>query len=520
MNNLERHYKLNCKKILLITLVSIINFSKANSITNNANINCSDTKYLVNEKVSEILPCSEKILAAKSLAPQLIDFTKTNTYTKYSYIINAINWPWFPNSPNRQSPTQNEIWKTQVDLYIPTKLQRLSNSSNALVVLDYRVSNVKDSKDIDEQSDKLSSLIINKMANKHIIIHLKEEIDALKVAKDIKSSNDLTAYTWKKFIENPEYYAYYNILLPRTVALNKAINFSKQVLKEKMNIEVKDFAIANVGASGWVTALSPLTQDKVNGIIVMPSSSLNLEEQLLHIYKSYGNHWPIAFKDYYNEKIATYMDPSNSHYPNFKKLVQISDAFMYLSIPKYKKRFDAIRKGFIELSGDDFFSPNSGNLYFSEIGGQKVLFSVPNSPHDVTKSDQLNSLVEFIDAFMNRIDTNQPLPDINFKMDSKQNLVINSTEIPKFAKLWLAHNPITRDFRRACDILYSPTNVPISGNQIITQIITPQSGWDASFVELFFKDGLKATTPINTLPDTYPKKTMPQKGMCLIIKEN
>ncbi|HEY2567285.1 MAG TPA: hypothetical protein VGH95_06250 [Candidatus Aquirickettsiella sp.] len=57
-------------------------------------------------------------------------------------------------------------------------------------------------------------------------------------------------------------------------------------------------------------------------------------------------------------------------------------------------------------------------------------------------------------------------------------------------------------------------------NEQETKLIIPNAkqGWRASYVELDFPDGLRASTPIFISPDAYPKnQIMSPQGMCLLI---
>jgi len=113
----------------------------------------------------------------------------------------------------------------------------------------------------------------------------------------------------------------------------------------------------------------------------------------------------------------------------------------------------------------------------------------------------------------------QTLPIITWNRKTTGELKIHYSEKPEKITVWSADNFLTRDFRYSCAIHYQPTDIIV--NELETKLIIPNAkqGWRASYVELDFPDGLRASTPIFISPDAYPKKNqiMPSQGMCLLI---
>ncbi|ECX6187949.1 PhoPQ-regulated protein, partial [Salmonella enterica subsp. enterica serovar Infantis] len=75
-----------------------------------------------------------------------------------------------------------------------------------------------------------------------------------------------------------------------------------------------------------------------------------------------------------------------------------------------------------------------------------------------------------------------------------------------------ARNPAARDFRYACDIKYNsvPVSLATGDNTLSISLTTPDSGWQATYIEATFTDGYVATTQVYITPDEkYPETAPP-----------
>ncbi len=227
---------------------------------------------------------------------------------------------------------------------------------------------------------------------------------------------------------------------------------------------------------------------------------------------------------YYKESIPQYLDTTNPLYPNYLKLIKVEDPFSYLNNPKYKDKLKHLSNYVINSSGDDFFTPDASKYYFNDLLGSNTLLYVPNSSHNIGQSGFLSKLTASISAYYKRIVSKNELPIIKWhstKSEQSRKITAHFNELPTKATLWVARNKITRDFRYACDIKYTPTDVQINTatNQISASYPLNNLGWNSGFLELDFKDGLIVSSQIYIDPDTYPSpdQRMDQKGACLII---
>lgn len=106
------------------------------------------------------------------------------------------------------------------------------------------------------------------------------------------------------------------------------------------------------GASklGWVAWLTALSDLDVDAVIHFAMDLLDTKNSLKHMYKSYGQNWPIAFYPYYNQDIDQQIDTDA-----FESLMTLEDPITYLNT-EMDNRLD-IDKYIINASGDDFYVP-------------------------------------------------------------------------------------------------------------------------------------------------------------------
>ena len=175
-------------------------------------------------------------------------------------------------------------------------------------------------------------------------------------------------------------------------------------------------------------------------------------------------------------------------------------------------------KYIVNASGDDFFPPDSSQYYYAALSEKKLLFYLPNSGHYIKYSPSISQLASTLAAFYKRIISHQALPVITWNRTADE-LNIHYSEKPSKIILWSAENLLTRDFRYSCAVHYRPIDIVASQKASKINITTPKQGWRATYIELDFPDGLRASTPIFISPNTFPKKNqiMPSHGMCLLI---
>jgi PhoPQ-activated pathogenicity-related protein len=159
--------------------------------------------------------------------------------------------------------------------------------------------------------------------------------------------------------------------------------------------------------------------------------------------------------------------------------------------------------------------PDNSHFYYDQLPGSKSLRVVPNSSHNGILSVAEQSLITFVNRFQEK----QKLPEITEKVKSseegKKELAVSFSEKPTTVLQWTARNPAARDFRYACDVKYNSISVSLTGDgdSLSIPLTTPDSGWQATYIEATFSDGYVATTQVYITPDDkYPETAPPSAG--------
>ncbi|CAI2793424.1 PhoPQ-activated pathogenicity-related protein [Serratia grimesii] len=154
----------------------------------------------------------------------------------------------------------------------------------------------------------------------------------------------------------------------------------------------------------------------------------------------------------------------------------------------------------------------ASTFYYDRLPGSKSLRVVPNSTHNGILAVAEQSLITFVNRFQGQ----QKLPEITEKvLNGGKELTVSFSEKPAAVLQWTAKNPAARDFRYACDVKYSsaPVSSTGGGEKFSIPLITPDSGWQATYIEATFSDGYVATTQVYITPDgKYPETAPPSTG--------
>ncbi len=312
----------------------------------------------------------------------------------------------------------------------------------------------------------------------------------------LRKEDSIVAYTWNRYMDNPDSGIYWPIHLPMAKAVIKAMDAVQQIAAQH-SIPINHFVVAGASKRGLATWLAALSDERINAIIPIVIDILNTKENLNLIYASYNNNWPPAFHNYIDEKI-----PERFNTIEFTKLMNIEDPLAYLSCEKcdfYKKRL-TIPKYIISASGDDFFVPDSLNLYLGKLPGENQVRVVPNQPHYIDMKIVENAILPYYQTIINHTQR----PSLKWQVNEVGKLVnIVTNKQPSSVKLWEAENPNMRDFRLASNITYSAKELKgsciKSHCQYPVTVKSPAKGWKASFVEVTFSsikdDPLVLTTP-------------------------
>src|SRR5690606_24005329 len=112
---------------------------------------------------------------------------------------------------------------------------------------------------------------------------------------------------------------------------------------------------------------------------------------------------------------------------------------------------------------------------------------VPNSEHSLRDTDAIDTLVAFHYSIVHNISR----PQLRWEYPSANEVRVKPSVVPRKATLWVATNPMTRDFR--VDVAgrnYQPHPLEPNEEGVYTATVaTPEEGWAAYFVQFEFHVG-------------------------------
>jgi len=394
--------------------------------------------------------------------------------TVQTYTLSSQYWP----------KESKKIWEHKLVIYFPKKV----NTSQALLFV-----NGGTRIPVGTDNPKSAELNFSKIAAEtHSVVADLQDVpnQYLTLGNVDRKEDDAVAYTWNQYMNKPGENAYWPLHLPMTKAVIKAMDAVQSVAK-KSTIEVDHFVISGASKRGWVTWLAALSDARVNAIVPIVIDVLNTQENIEHIYDSYGQQWPQpAFKDYIAEGIV-----DKIHTPEFSKLMQIEDPINYISCGKkcdgFRRRL-SIPKYIISASGDDFFVPDSLRIYFDKLPGEKQVRVVPNQSHYI----DMQTIVEpALLAYYRTIVDSTHRETIDWDDRSGFLTSVTTHNKPASVKLWVAENEEARDFRLnntgkkyIFTVLPQPSFCEKKVDcEYSIMVNAPQKGWKAYFVEVTFK---------------------------------
>ncbi|KXO09144.1 PhoP/Q-regulated protein PqaA [Moritella sp. JT01] len=421
------------------------------------------------------------------------EYRKEAALTVYTYTLTSQFWP------DKTISNSGRDWKHTLVLYVPdhvTSTQSFLYINGGTRFEEKGKSNPKPAKVDFEGLVK---------ATQSVVADLQDIPDQYLSFDDgiARREDGIVAYTWNKYMDDPEKNAYWPAHLPMTKAVVKAMDMIQSEADVRHYQKPTDFVLSGASKRGWTAWLTTIVDNRVNGIIPIVIDILNTKKNLLHIKKSL-NAWPLAFHDYEAQGVTKRMDTLE-----FDKLMSIEDPIAYLSYPKYASRL-AVPKYIINASSDDFFVPDSYLQYAKALPGETVLRILPNQRHYIDYSIVNKALIEYYTLFINKL----PRPDVRWNA-SKDNQSINVTTNfePIKATLWEGYNPKDRDFRiYPAKMEYKQTQITgvCIEQKCVYKLapITTTTGYTSRFIEFVYDDGsnrLVTTSPAFITPNTYPQ---------------
>lgn len=403
-----------------------------------------------------------------------------------------------------QGVVSPERWQNGVDIYIPDS----AREKNALVVINNGSNNNGSGTPVAPTNFNEEELSRIAIATRTVVISVSNVPNQVLSYQGVTTplgEDNSVAYSWKLFIGDTHKYQDASLHIPMAASVSQAFRLAKKELTQQ---NINKFIVTGASKRGWAAWLTALSDPDVGAVVPFAMDLLNTQKSLEHMYQSYGKNWPVAFYPYYNQGIDQQVGTDK-----FARLMRLEDPLTYLNTDMGDRL--KIDKYIINASGDDFYVPDNSHFYYGLLPGSKSLRVVPNSTHNGILSVAEQSLITFVNRFQEK----QKLPEITENVqsrgDGKKELVVNFSEKPVAILQWTARNPAARDFRYACDIKYNsvPVSLATGDNTLSISLTTPDSGWQATYIEATFTDGYVATTQVYITPDEkYPETAPPSIG--------
>ncbi|EJA8225465.1 PhoPQ-regulated protein [Salmonella enterica] len=400
-----------------------------------------------------------------------------------------------------QGVVSPERWQNGVDIYIPDS----AREKNALVVINNGSNNNGSGTPVAPTNFNEEELSRIAIATRTVVISVSNVPNQVLSYQGVTTplgEDNSVAYSWKLFIGDTHKYQDASLHIPMAASVSQAFRLAKKELTQQ---NINKFIVTGASKRGWAAWLTALSDPDVGAVVPFAMDLLNTQKSLEHMYQSYGKNWPVAFYPYYNQGIDQQIGTDK-----FARLMRLEDPLTYLNTDMGDRL--KIDKYIINASGDDFYVPDNSHFYYGLLPGSKSLRVVPNSTHNGILSVAEQSLITFVNRFQEK----QKLPEITENVqsrgDGKKELVVNFSEKPVAILQWTARNPAARDFRYACDIKYNsvPVSLATGDNTLSISLTTPDSGWQATYIEATFTDGYVATTQVYITPDEkYPETAPP-----------
>ncbi len=203
--------------------------------------------YYLLQHPHQVLACAEKILPAPSPQFTYLDKEKTIQYIQYKYNFVSIIWPKSFQTGTSDSIKPNR-WKHEIDIFIP---RENPNTNMAALYITGGYINSKITRN--NTPDK----IISQLIQHNIVIVLKDDPNQyLTVNGKQLKEDEIIAFTWDRFIHNPEL-SYYPLHIPMAIAALQAMTLAQTIL-QRHHISINHFVVIGASKRGWAAWMAAM----------------------------------------------------------------------------------------------------------------------------------------------------------------------------------------------------------------------------------------------------------------------
>ena len=409
---------------------------------------------------------------------QISDSIVDQAYTLYHIKMTSGRWL-------TEAEVNQTLWWHWVDVVVPNEMA----SSDALLFVGGGSSN--------DNKIYLDTIAIEQsLKTQSVIAHISnvpfQPLNFMGTDSTDRYEDDIIAYGWKKFLSQgaKDKDRLWLSRFPMTRAVVRAMDVIEEITKNSSQA-TKNFFVSGASKRGWTTWTTAAVDYRVMGIAPLVIDLLNIVPSFEHHYKAYGD-WSPAVKNYVDLGIMDWIGTSA-----FDRLMDLVEPY------EFKERF-IIPKLIVNGTIDEFFLPDSWQFYWDQLPGAKYLHYVPNGNHGLAGSYRSQNVY----SFYHRLIRKNPMPDMDWKIDSDSIYVqIDSDESYKIS-LWQANNPKHRDFRIwEIGKSWKKSDLPLQDSGAYAVRIPEGEGFTASLIEVVFgekdKNPITLTTGTTVRPNTF-----------------
>ena len=421
------------------------------------------------------------------------------------------------------------LWKHRLTLYIPEPRTAASHSGHVIFYIDGGTLHSLTGTPAQSGADALNFQSIAARTGL-MVVHLQDipnqylsfSRDNAGTAREDKVSpggahgyykeDDLIAWSWKRFVSNPNTHSSVPLQLPMLKAAVKAMDVT-QTLTARHNLPSADkFIVSGLSKRGWITWLTAAFDPRVVAMMPGVIDVLNTIPSMQHQFMAYAGHWAPAVASY--RELLQLLEPGRQLSSRQKTEKQNLELLLHLVDPfTYKARITQ-PKLILSASSDDFFLPDSWQFFLTQLQGPTYTQILPNNPHYIVRENAA-TVTDSLTAFAAYIATGTQLPELNWQL-AEGKLVVTTDRRPDHILFWQAESPDIRDFRinRGSEepVRYIARHVDTACRGISCRytfdISMPEKGWTAFFTEFSFESKnlppLLLTTPVSVRPESYP----------------
>ncbi|HDP34045.1 MAG TPA: hypothetical protein ENN29_02930, partial [Candidatus Hydrogenedentes bacterium] len=362
-----------------------------------------------------------------------------------------------------------------------------------------------------------------------------------------RSEDAIIAYSYDRYIDsyiesdgdpNQEW----PLLFPMAKAAVKAMDMTQEILGPDA---ISGFVVSGASKRGWTTWMTGAVDSRVTAIAPIVINVLNMKDHLMHHRKAYG-FWSPAIYDYAQENVFDRLLPTGEGMevtPEAESLLNFVDPYQYSLRGSYP-----MPKFMLNATGDEFFVPDTAELYYHDLEGEAHLCYVPNVGHsmggidlegDITDPD---NPVGMLLAWYMAVTQNAALPHFTYSFEENGAIKVETdpNNPPVAVRMWQAEQPTEglRDFRnhKLPQGAWTSTTLTSPSSVYVTPEPEPEANhYTAFFVQLEYENDAELpsgeiqhgvdisfvlrnllgfdvpnfvfTTGVRVLPETYPEFT-------------